>query len=108
MIVRKSFFTQKKKMSSDEIEEGVFIDEYSKYCFDVIKSVDEKYLEKIGFVTEKDIRDLFSEKIFVQKKREKKCKFCKSFTIIERSIQIRSMDEGETLIHYCSNCKKTF
>lgn len=96
--------------NSTELEEAILIDDYSKYCFDVIKSVDENYLKKIGFTSEKDIRDLFLERVSVYKenKSEQECKFCHKKDIIQRSVQTRSIDEGETLITYCNNCKKSF
>jgi DNA-directed RNA polymerase subunit M/transcription elongation factor TFIIS len=36
------------------------------------------------------------------------CKFCKRKSVSVISVQLRSSDEGETLLNICSNCKKVF
>jgi DNA-directed RNA polymerase subunit M/transcription elongation factor TFIIS len=94
----------------EKIEELVLIDEFSQYCFDQLKEKDPEFLQEIGFTSEKDIANLSKENVYYRndKSSDISCKFCKSLDTIQRSVQIRSVDEGESLINYCNDCKKTF
>ena len=80
-------------------------DPYTKYCFDKLKKEFPEYLEKIGFSKEKDFD---FDQIVVAESKGISCRYCKSTNTIQRSQQMRSADEGETLVTHCRSCTKTF
>jgi len=88
------------------------MDMYSKYCFDFLKNNHPDFLRDKKFETEKSIIDLYKDKNISlgedYKKEKVVCKFCGKKEAIERTQQIRSLDEGETLVTYCTYCSKTF
>ena len=92
------------------MEESILIDDYSKYCFDILKRSCPQYLKDIGFETEESIANLNKKDIHVKNtsNNDIHCKYCNSNNIVQRSVQMRSSDEGETLVTYCNECKKTF
>ena len=85
------------------------MDDYSRYCFDKLKSHHPEYLKEIGLETEQDILALYnSRRITKSKEKLYICKFCNTENATKRSQQIRSIDEGETLVVYCKSCYKTY
>ena len=88
------------------------MDMYSKYCFDFLKVNHIEYLREIGFEKEETISTLYNEKYvpIIREQEENKviCKFCRKEEAIQRSQQMRSADEGETIVTYCNSCKKAF
>ena len=83
------------------------MDPYSKFCFDKLKKNHPEYLKKIEFETE---QDFINQNIMKYNNTEKSniCKYCRSTNTLQRSQQMRSADEGETLITHCRSCNKTF
>lgn len=85
------------------------VDAYTKFCFDKLKRRCPEYLEKLGILTIEDIDKWGTEWIIKKEIHSGRvCTLCKSRNTIERSQQMRSIDEGETLINYCNDCNKVF
>ncbi len=93
------------------------MDNYADYCYGSLAESPEgiKFLENLGFFSKEDILELkpvsgSEEKVTTIKRLNKTvtCKFCNSPDIVERSVQTRSLDEGETLYTVCRSCKKTY
>lgn len=83
------------------------MDDYSKFCFDALQKSDPEFLRKIDFDTEEKILSLREEIVAVDNNLEI-CKICKKIGVVQRSEQMRSADEGETLISHCIFCKVTY
>jgi DNA-directed RNA polymerase subunit M/transcription elongation factor TFIIS len=84
------------------------MDPYTTFAFDRLNKKFPGYLKKIGFTTKDDILKCKTSWIHTSSATIYTCKFCQSNDVIERSEQLRSMDEGETVIKYCRHCNKTF
>ena len=86
----------------------VIMDPYTRYCFDYLKIKYPDYLREIGFEREEDILMLDKRKETAKEEKKVLCKFCNKEEAVVRSHQIRSADEGETLVTYCRKCDKVF
>jgi DNA-directed RNA polymerase subunit M/transcription elongation factor TFIIS len=86
-----------------------YMDSYTKYCFDKLKNFHPEYLQEIGIKTEEDILMLSDNPLIISDKSEKVlCTVCNTKNAIQRMQQMRSADEGETLVIYCSKCDKVY
>ena len=85
---------------------------YSKYCFDFLKNNYPEFLERKKFEKEENILNLYKNKNIPSNDESKEekiiCKLCRKKEAIERTFQMRSLDEGETLVTHCTHCNKTF
>lgn len=88
------------------------MDQYSDYCYGYLADFPEgiKFLKNLGFYNKEDILKLkpVSGKEVQNDESLTTCKFCKLPNAIQRSIQTRSLDEGETLYTICKSCGKTY
>ena len=86
------------------------MDEYSLYCFRILQSTTEgvTYLKSIGFTSDQDVIALGESKINEENRAGPVCVICGGTDTVQRSVQIRSADEGETTIRYCKKCAKQF
>lgn len=82
------------------------MDKYAQYCYDSLMETKEgrKFLENLAY--SEDLKPVSGKIDIKEDNSGRLCKFCKSLDIIERSVQTRSLDEGETLYTVCKTCKK--
>lgn len=82
------------------------MDKYAQYCYNSLMETSDgrKFLDDLEYSG--DLKPVSGKKDIKEDNNGRLCKFCGSLDIIERSVQTRSLDEGETLYTVCKTCKK--